>query len=837
MIKSLLFVLLSFYVVPNPACCQEWQVTHDPEWAEHPSFSPDANMITFESFRLGTRNIWIIPDTGGEATRITNRVADDFQPCWSPGGERIVFWSTQGGGANLWMYHFDGDSSSQLTNHASMDYFPKWSQDGSRIAFVSHRGGKQDIWVIADTGGIATQVTNDGYECLAPAWSPDGSEVAYESDHGEGPRIWRVPVSGGTAVQVTPGEGRVPSWSATDVIAFFANTEGNDDLYTINPDGTNLRRLTSHPASDFNAELSRDGTKLCFTSTRSGTDDVWAIVVNQFTRITEGELVNDRGNSFGCAWVDYDNDGHVDIAVANSDFPSCAPNMLYRNNGDKTFTKATTGPIVSGCSNSYATSWADIDNDGFVDACFVNYYDETNDLYLNQEGSSFAPITSGGVATDGFLSGGGSWADYDNDGLVDLFVANDNGQPDNLYRNTGGGAFDKTTSGPLVSDPTHSYDGCWVDYDNDGNIDLLVTAYTDQNARLFHNNGDGTFTRITNGDLVNDGGYARGGSWGDFDNDGDLDLFVPVCTPDFISSNRLYGNNGDGTFSTIDSGPIVAEGGWSFSSSWGDYDNDGDLDLVVFNADYHYSAPSFTFLYCNNGDGTFSKVVDDAVALDGGWSSGGGWGDYDSDGDLDLFITKWHDDIGQRNNVLYDNTGNANNWISIRAIGVSSNRSAIGAHIRLGAEINGAPVWQLREIGSHSGKSSQNSLSAHFGVGRATIIDSIVVEWPSGIVQVLTDVAVNQFLTIVEDVCCGIFSGGYTGNANCSIDGKLTLSDITRLVDRVYISKASLCCEANGNTNGDAECLLTLSDITRLIDAVYISRMPPAECMSQCEGR
>jgi hypothetical protein len=211
-------------------------------------------------------------------------------------------------------------------------------------------------------------------------------------------------------------------------------------------------------------------------------------------------------------------------------------------------------------------------------------------------------------------------------------------------------------------------------------------------------------------------------------------------------------------------------------------------------------------------------------------SSGVAWADYDRDGDLDLFVTSGE---GQ-NNVLYRNNGNGNNWINIRCVGTVSNKSAIGAKIRLKATTGLDPIWQMREISSQTGRNGQNSLNAHFGLGDASIIDSIRIEWPSGLIRSLTNVEPNQFLTITEG-CCGIYTTGITGNANCSIDGKLTLSDITKLIDRVYISKDPLCCEATGNTNGSVDCKITLSDITVLIDAVYISKSPPADCMPECE--
>ena len=457
-------------------------------------------------------------------------------------------------------------------------------------------------------------------------------------------------------------------------------------------------------------------------------------MAQSFTRITMG----DGGSSGGVSWGDYDDDGDLDLFVSNRD----TDNFLYRNDGNGNFTRIFSGVIVNDGGNSNGPSWGDYNNDGDLDLFVANFKTiniSDNFLYDNIGNSgTFNKITSVIIVNDNGSSFGGGWGDYDSDGNLDLFVANDGGQKNFLYRNNGNSTFTKITSGAVVTDGGSSGSVSWGDYDNDDDLDLFVANKLENNF-LYQNNGNGNFTKITSGDIVNDGGASVGGSWADYDNDGDIDLFVTNEGGD----NFLYENNGDGTFTRISNGVVVNDGGASAGSSWGDYDNDGDLDLFVTNID-----GSDNFLYQNNGPPsfTFTKVTSGGIVNDGGASVACAWADYDNDGDLDLAVANKN----SQNNFLYRNNGNSNNWINIRCVGTVSNTSAIGAKIKVTAQINGASVQQLREISGQTGYLSQNSLNAEFGLGDANTIDRIEIEWPSGIVQVLTNQDVNQFLAITE---------------------------------------------------------------------------------------
>jgi hypothetical protein len=455
----------------------------------------------------------------------------------------------------------------------------------------------------------------------------------------------------------------------------------------------------------------------------------------QFTAITNGPVVTEHGDSTGCAWGDYDKDGDLDLFVSNFGTPL---NYLYRNNGDDSFTRVTEGTIATDDTNSEGAIWADYDNDGDLDL-FVAVGLAGNDLlYRNNGDGSFTKITSGPVVQSGGNSRGCAWGDYDNDGRLDLFVANEQGQNNFLFHNEGSGTFTKISSGSIVNDGGASYGCAWGDYDNDGYLDLFV-ANLNQNNFLYHNNRDGTFTRITSGRIANEGGASQGCAWGDYDNDGFLDLFVANRN----QKNFLYHNEGDGTFTAITNGSIVNDTGYSWSPSWVDYDNDGFLDLFVANGPVS-GAGQNNFLYHNNGDGTFTRVMTGAVVSDGASSGGCAWGDYNNDGFVDLFVSN----LNGQNNLLYRNEGNSNNWLTVRCLGQLSNGSGIGAKVRI--KMTQQSGWQMREISGGSGYGSQNAPYAYFGVGVETNIAVLRLEWPSGIVQELRNVPSKQFLTVTE---------------------------------------------------------------------------------------
>ncbi len=219
--------------------------------------------------------------------------------------------------------------------------------------------------------------------------------------------------------------------------------------------------------------------------------------------------------------------------------------------------------------------------------------------------TTFTKITTGHIATNLSSSFGAAWGDYNNDGFEDLFVANVGGRNDSLYLNNTNGTFTPILTGEIVNDGKQSFCANWGDYDNDGHLDLFVTirGFPETN-RLYRNAGNGTFTKATSGDVVTDShnGFMFGSGWGDYDNDGFLDLVVAKTGGGIDAGKRdpLYRNDGAGGFNRILTGPIVQVSDVSGGCAWGDYNNDGKLDLFVVNT-------TTNFLFRNDGNGTFTQ--------------------------------------------------------------------------------------------------------------------------------------------------------------------------------------------------------------------------------------
>ncbi|NLH75278.1 MAG: hypothetical protein GX456_19710 [Verrucomicrobia bacterium] len=475
-----------------------------------------------------------------------------------------------------------------------------------------------------------------------------------------------------------------------------------------------------------------------------------------FTKITSGPVVTDRSEGAweAASWWDYDNDGLLDLFIPQQwGYGTLVTNAVYRQNPVGTFTRVTNA-ITIPRRGVWMAAVADYDNDGDEDL-LMDHFSGADDLFRNDGNGIFTALTAsqaGAPVRDSDDSASVGWADYDRDGWIDIFAANSSygsanpARNDCLYRNNGDGSFTKMTTnqvGMLVGDQAPSGPFSWADYDNDGWPDLWIGSVSSDNPAavsgrqyVWHNNGDGTFSRASAGSLNSN--IATGqGHWGDYDNDGYLDLFLTA----WKGTNSLHRNVGGITFSDVSVAAGLAEATGAWPAGWGDYDNDGFLDLMV----PRYGGTAA--LYRNNGNGTFTSV-DVGSPLRDTNVVGVAWADYDNDGFLDLLMAC---EMQGGRNLLYRNNGNGNAWLKVKLVGTVSNRSAIGAKVRLQATIGGRTMWQLREITGNSGEDGgAGGLLAHFGLGDATKADVVRIEWPSGIVQELSNVGTNQFLTLTE---------------------------------------------------------------------------------------
>jgi enediyne biosynthesis protein E4 len=439
----------------------------------------------------------------------------------------------------------------------------------------------------------------------------------------------------------------------------------------------------------------------------------------QFIDVTVGPL-GDNGQGFGAAWGDYDNDGDPDIYLSND----ASINVLLRND-DGVFDRITADPLGDDRSGRSA-AWGDYDNDGDLDLYLTNRF--SSNLLLRNDGTDeFTDITSEPLEGNS-NSYGTIWGDFNQDGYLDLYLIN-SGSPNQMLCNDSNDNFVDVTNGPL-GDDEWGYTVAAGDYDNDGDLDIYLPKSGGQQNVLLRNDGNFVFTDVTSFTL-GDFSAGMGVAWGDYDNDGDLDL----CYTNLSAPCRLWRNDGDDVFVDVASGPLSDPNG-AFSLAFADWDNDGDLDLYLGK----YGEANQLL---RNDNGIFVDATSGPLGNDGN-TRGVAWADYDNDGDLDLYLSSY-----LTPNQLLQNEGAGNNhWLQVKLQGTTSNRAGIGARIQVHAD----GVSRIREISGGSGYLSQNDLVASFGLGSATTVDSVIVFWPSGLVQVVEPTPdIDQKILIIEN--------------------------------------------------------------------------------------
>lgn len=492
---------------------------------------------------------------------------------------------------------------------------------------------------------------------------------------------------------------------------------------------------------------------------------------------------------------DYDKDGWLDIYFVNSltvdtaSRPETAQSQLYRNNGDGTFTDVTEksgmghpGWGMGGCVGDYnADGWLDV---------YVTCLGK-NKLYRNNGDGTFTEVAEEKGVDDGRWSAGCAFSDFDRDGDLDLFVSNyvdftlqdlpefgkgsfcqyrgvpvqcgPRGLPgagDALYRNDGNGKFQDVARQAGVHDPEGYYGlgVVWSDFNGDGFPDLFVANDSRPNF-LYQNHGDGTFSEIgfLSGVAVGEDGSEQGSmgvTLGDFDGDGDLDLFVTNFSDEY---NTLYRQDGPFLFTDISFISRTAESSFRYVG-WGtgfvDFDNDGRPDLLAVNghvypqvdqADLGTSYAQRKLMYHNRGGGTLAEIAEKSgdPLLEKRASRGAAFGDLDNDGDVDVVVN----DLDGPPMILRNDGGNRNNWIRIRLAGDQSNPFAIGARVT----VTSSELKQIGEVYSGGSYLSHNDLRLHFGLGKRSGVDRVEVLWPDGTVTRVDDVAVNRELLIEKE--------------------------------------------------------------------------------------
>lgn len=489
----------------------------------------------------------------------------------------------------------------------------------------------------------------------------------------------------------------------------------------------------------------------------------------------------------GGGFIDYNGDGLLDVyLVCYSQTPQADPqarlmDVLYRNNGDGTFTDVTERAGISNSMVGMGLAVGDINNDGWPDIYITGY--GASKLYLNTGKGSFADVTTRAGVFNKQWGTSAAFFDYDNDGYLDLFVCNYlsfdpdgkvacdffegrpycylnrfKGSASVLFRNNHDGTFtdvsEKAGIGP------HIGKGLGViafDYDNDGKLDIFEANDGVPNF-LFHNNGDGTFSEVAlEADCALDpNGTVRGGMGvdaEDLDGDGYQDIFVTNFSQ---QTNAFWHNNGNGTFDETTNELGLGKVSYvmsGFGTRFLDYNNDGLVDLFVLNghpfepinkvfAETTYAEPPF--LFENTGKGFREVAGQHGAALKRSFLGRGlAIGDIDNDGDSDLLLLN----AGEPPLLLRNDRGNANHWLGVKLVGKKSNRDGVGARVTINVK-SGQRTRQLLGGTSYCTASDQRLL---FGLGKIDKIDAVTVRWPSGQVTNLRDVVSNRYVTINED--------------------------------------------------------------------------------------
>ncbi len=487
--------------------------------------------------------------------------------------------------------------------------------------------------------------------------------------------------------------------------------------------------------------------------------------IGKFRDVGEKVGVNRYNQSGGAIMDDFDGDGRLDLAVTCNDITQSM--SYYHNNGDGRFVDMSESAGVANQLGGLVCYQADYNNDGFLDiyiprGAWVPHAVRPT-LLRNNGNGSFSDVTVGAGLLDPLNSNAAAWADYDNDGWIDLFVACER-QPNRLYRNRGDGTFVELAAKAGLDEKFEKFcKGCaWLDYDNDRFPDLYLNDLGGK-GRLYRNKGDGTFKNV--GEELGIDGPAKGfpcWAW-DYDNDGWIDIFATsydLTLKDVVrglmgqdhnrKSNRLYRNNQGKGFEdkTREAGldMVFATMGCNFA----DLDNDGWLDMYLGTGDPNLALLIPNRMFKNAGGKRFAEIT--GTSGTGHLQKGHGvaCGDWDNDGDIDIFIETGGAVNGDKyHNVLFQNPGQGNHWLTVKLVGTRTNRAAIGARIK--AVTSGEEAMTVHRHVTSGSSFGANPLRQTIGLGKSDRVALLQIDWPtSATTQVFRDIRGDQTIEITE---------------------------------------------------------------------------------------
>jgi hypothetical protein len=471
-------------------------------------------------------------------------------------------------------------------------------------------------------------------------------------------------------------------------------------------------------------------------------------------------------NAGGSIADDFDGDGLLDLVVSSRD--PCEPLRLFRNKGDGTFEDVSERAGLLGQLGGLNITQTDYDNDGRLDVFVMRGGWETpirNSLLHNNGDGTFSDVTAAaGLAGAVHRTHTAAWADFDNDGLLDLFVGHEMSFSQ-LFRNRGDGTFEDVTVRAGMRFRSLTKGAAWGDIDNDGLPDLYVSNFGERNL-LFHNKGDGRFEEVALERGVSEPYYSFATWFFDYDNDGWQDLLVLTDVPTVEEQAReylglppngetlaVYHNRGDGTFENATKALGLDKAIPTMGSNFGDIDNDGFLDFYLGTGAPSYAILIPNRLFRNQAGRHFVDVTESSGTGHLQKGHGVSFADFDNDGDEDIFSNMGGAYLGDKYpDALFENPGNGNNWIGLRLVGTRTNRAAIGARIRvvLDRDENGHEGQRVRWVTS-GGSFGSSPLMQHVGLGPRTRARRVEIDWPvSHTRQVVEGLPVDRIVEIVE---------------------------------------------------------------------------------------